>query len=96
MPASCTHGSNSTPAFDPAASSFAPGPQRTAPRQGHAAGLYAGRVTVIGGADDRGAALATTEVLGDDQWARGPDLRLGRVKHAASTLRDGRIFVAVH
>jgi hypothetical protein len=84
--------------YDPVTSSFASlGLKLATPRRGHSATrLLSGRILVVGGSDDSGAAIASAEVI--DPVARrvlaaGP-LRAARSGHSATLLASGRVLIA--
>jgi len=93
--------------YDPQANTFTAVAPTTDPRMGHTATLLAnGKVLVTGGMSDLNApnspldpiysTLKTTEIYDPaaNTWAKGPDLTIPRVGHAAMVLPDGRILIA--
>jgi hypothetical protein len=68
----------------------------TAARAYHTATTLAdGRVLVIGGVDENGQALASTELYDPraDRWTAGPSLLAARREHTATLLPDGSVLV---
>ncbi len=84
---------DSTQYFDPETDAFSAGPELAAPRSAHAAVLDHGRMILIGGTIDGHSAPATTDVLHDGRWGRGPLLLQQRIKHAATVLPNGMVLV---
>ncbi|MCC6746245.1 MAG: hypothetical protein IT371_01215 [Deltaproteobacteria bacterium] len=73
-----------------------PAPQLLQARRAFASvALADGTVVAIGGLDDKGDALATTETLapGAAQWRAGPALRVPRAYATATRLADGGVLV---
>lgn len=84
--------------FDPSSGTFAPGPRMRTPRaSGTATLLRDGRVLLVGGYPEEGAApTARAEVYdpGSQAFEQVGPLTRGRADHSATLLRDGSVLVA--
>lgn len=87
--------------YNPATGQFSPGPSMIAARAEHTATLFkagplAGDVLIAGGAGQNGNALSSAELYNPvtNTFTSLSPMHVGRMRHTATSLADGRILVA--
>ena len=80
---------------DPSTGEATSGPTLPAPRTGHTATTAGGCVLLVGGTSETDTATRTTSrwCPGRAAWSAGPELARARVKHAATVLPGGGVWV---